>query len=90
MFAIGSTILLGRPSPNPSRGGFSVPFGLPDATPTRMGVYDVSGRERVAQTYSGPGTYMFTLPAGHLEPGVYFVRLQGGRRQVTQRVVVAP
>ena len=90
VFAIGSTILLGRPSPNPSRGGFRVPFGLPDATPTRMGVYDLSGRERVAQTYSGPGTGLFILPTGHLEPGVYFVRLQGGRRQVTRRVVVAP
>jgi hypothetical protein len=90
VFAIGNAIMLGRPSPNPSRAGFSVAFSLPDARPARLELFDVSGRVRFSYSYVGPGAFTFTLPPRTVEPGIYFLRLAGSRGSAIQRVAVAP
>jgi hypothetical protein len=88
--AISSAIMLARPYPNPSRGGFSVAFSVPDARPARLELFDINGRLRFSHSYVGPGGFLFTLPAKAIEPGVYFLRLAGSRGSATQRVAVAP
>ena len=90
VFAIGSAIQMGRPSPNPSHGGFSVPIGIPDAVAVRLTLYDIGGREQGFKTFTGPGVFTYTLPAGRFKAGVYFARLDDGRHIVTQRVVIVP
>jgi hypothetical protein len=81
---------MGRPSPNPCRGEFSLPIGIPDAVQARLSVYDITGRERATKTFTGPAVFQYAIPRGQLKAGVYFVRLDDGRTRVTQRVVVAP
>lgn len=75
---------------SPARGVVDLSFVLPAAEHARVAILDVAGR-RLVTLVDG------TLPAGrHLSrwepvgiaPGVYFVRLDAGRRVVTRRVVL--
>ncbi len=90
VFAIGNVIQMGRPSPNPCRGEFSLPIGIPDAVQARLSIYDITGRECATKTFTGPAVFQYSIPRGQLKAGVYFVRLDDGRHPVKQRVVVAP
>lgn len=86
--AVGRNLRLGPATPNPATEGFAVQFTLSDATPTRFSLFDIHGRERIAQTYVGPGAFTFACPKAALESGVYFMRLENGQRRESERVVI--
>jgi hypothetical protein len=78
--------------PNPSMGGrLHVAFTLPDATPARLDLMDVSGR-RLAELEVGSlgsGRRDVDLAAGRqLAPGLYLVRLTQGTSVRVTRVTV--
>jgi flagellar hook capping protein FlgD len=86
---------LGLPSPNPSRGGLTVPVNLSHSAWVDVGVFDPGGR-RVRTLLAG------TLPAGssrvqwdartdagHPAPsGVYYIRMLAGGAMRNQRAVL--
>ncbi|HET7225331.1 MAG TPA: FlgD immunoglobulin-like domain containing protein, partial [Candidatus Eisenbacteria bacterium] len=85
---------LGRPEPNPSSGQVKVRLGLPDDRVATVSLYNVAG-QRVRRLVNG------ALHAGAqdllwdgrddagrpLPSGVYFVRLQAGREQLSREVL---
>ena len=79
-------------TPNPTQQDLRVSFGLPDAQPARIEVFNVSGRLVAAREVGGlgPGFHAVTLgEQATLSSGVYIVRLtQGGRSLATRAVLV--
>jgi hypothetical protein len=82
---------LESPYPNPASGRVDIRFGLDKATRASLSIYDVNGR-KVAEVLpsslrdSGPGTAQFD--ANKLASGVYFVRLEAGKRSLARKMVV--
>jgi len=76
--------------PNPSRGGLEFGLALPDARPGTLQVFDVGGRRIVHQEVraSGPGMHVVRLVGPRLVPGMYFVKLQHGGREIVRRGIV--
>ncbi len=74
--------------PNPAQGAAPVAFALPKASPVRLAVYDVPGRE-VAVLVGGEveaDRHAARLDAQVLPAGAYLVRLGAGDRVETQRL----
>ena len=86
----GGLLRLEQPFPNPARAVGAIRFELPDASPARLELLDLGGRTRLRRDYAGPGAFTFTLPGRALAPGVYFLRLSGSGRNLTERLVIAP
>ena len=78
-----------RPLRNPSAGGLSVSYSLPNASPTSIGVYDVSGRQIGSREVgaAGPGPHSLKL-AEWVPAGVYVVRLSQQGRSLSTRITV--
>jgi len=77
-------------APNPFRRATHVEYELPSRAQVRVRLYDVGGR-RVRTLTTGmreAGHYAFTLAAGGLPAGVYFLSLEVGERSVTRRIVL--
>ncbi|MCF7809749.1 T9SS type A sorting domain-containing protein [bacterium] len=66
--------------PNPFNSTTTISFGLDKSAPTRMALYDLSGREVVTlfEGFKQAGCHTATLTAGNLASGLYFVRLEAG------------
>ena len=87
--------LLGLSSPNPFDRSTEVPYTLVDGGHLRLAVYDVLGREvavlangvfpdgRHTARWDGRSTAGTPMPVG-----VYFLRLDFGRRTESQRIVI--
>jgi List-Bact-rpt repeat protein len=81
--------VLGRVSPQPSRGTTHIQFGLPRTAGIRVTVNDVQGRE-VAMLASGTweaGWHQVTWRDAAAAPGLYFVRMTVAGRTFVQRLV---
>ena len=78
--------------PNPAHGGsLVVGFTLPEAGPSTLELYDISGRRIVERDLSafGPGHHTVELSAATpLSAGVYLMRLRHGWELRTSRVAV--
>ncbi|MEL6770608.1 MAG: T9SS type A sorting domain-containing protein [Bacteroidota bacterium] len=75
--------------PNPTPGRATLTFGLAEAAPVRLAVYDLLGR--AVRRLDGPraaGTHALSLDLSRLPAGVYVVRLEIGGRIETQRLTV--
>jgi hypothetical protein len=82
-----------RVSPNPSSGRVRLEYALPQAGHVRVRVYDVRGRQ-IASLADGPrpsGRHQlqWSAPTG-TGPGIYFVRFETPRGDLTRSVVVIP
>jgi hypothetical protein len=88
-----AALWLGAPSPNPASHSATIRYAIPDARPTRLAIFAVDGG-RVRLLREGPRAAGFyaevwngrdddgrTLPAG-----VYFIRLEAGRMEKTQKL----
>jgi hypothetical protein len=87
------TFALQAVRPNPLVGRFAVDFSLPDGSPARLDVLDLSGRRRQSVEVGGlgPGSHQVELGrAADYAPGLYFIRLSRGGEQITTRVVIGP
>lgn len=77
--------------PNPAIRDAIVAFSLPDASPARLEMLDLAGREILAREVGdlGVGNHVVNLSEGRtLAPGIYLVRLTRGARSLTVRAVV--
>jgi hypothetical protein len=77
--------------PNPTLENLQVSFGLPEARPAKLEVFNVSGRLVASREVGslGVGFHMVTLGGrGALPSGVYLVRLTQGGRSLTTRAVI--
>jgi len=77
--------------PLPSATGLLVTFSLPDATPTRLEVFDVAGRVVVSREVGalGAGNHELDMAQGRVLPsGAYVIRLSRGSESRTARAIV--
>lgn len=82
---------LGTASPNPTRGASRVSYALPRPTRVRITLLDVQGRER-ARLIDGQrpaGAHEAELDARDLAPGLYWLRMQAGGRDLRTKLVIA-
>jgi len=83
-------MLLGAPSPNPSCGGFSIPYSVPGPMSLDLSVYSLEGH-RVADLIQGPseeGQQVFDWDAGDLPSGCYVIVLRAGQVVESRRCVL--
>jgi hypothetical protein len=76
--------------PNPFNAITNVSFELPRTGYAQLGVYDVSGR-LVASVLDGElkaGSYELRLDASSLATGVYFLHLEAGEQNTSQKLVL--
>jgi hypothetical protein len=76
---------------NPAPGDLGVAFSLPDASPARLELFDVSGRRVAARDVGtlGAGSHVIALGDGRaLSPGVYLLRLTQSRRSLSARAAI--
>jgi hypothetical protein len=75
-------------SPNPCAGAPAIQFGLPEPEAVGLLLFDISGRivQAPAPAEYQPGWHSVQL--GELRPGIYFVRMQAGEFEATERFVV--
>ena len=82
---------LGGASPNPAALELRVRFGLASAAPARLELLDLAGRRCAASEVGslGPGNHVLAMPAAHLAPGIYVLRLmQSGSERRARCAVV--
>lgn len=84
-------VRLTAPAPNPVQNQATLSFAVKEAKTTTLTLYNVLGQQ-VATLYRGmpaaEESQTVDLSAGDLSSGVYFLRLQAGRRTVTERMTV--
>jgi uncharacterized delta-60 repeat protein len=76
--------------PNPSNGVATIPFEVARATPVRMDVYDMLGRQVavLVDEEHAPGRYQVPLDVRRLSAGVYLYRIRMGDFQATRKLTV--
>ena len=77
--------------PNPAGHGLPVAFSLPDASPARLEMLDLTGRRILSREVGslGPGSHVLNLDEGRPVPaGVYLLRLTRGGRTLSAKAVV--
>lgn len=85
-----SVLALSAPRPNPARGTVALDVTLPDDSPARVEMMDVTGRVVRSQSVQGTGVHAITVgDLATLPPGLYFARVSGRGGSVTSRVVVS-
>ena len=83
-FADENTVMI---YPNPARGEVTVDLVGTWPADTDGALYDVTGRRLSDYTITGAGQKLWDL--GHLEQGIYVLRVVSGSREYTKRLVVA-
>ncbi len=89
-----STFNLEPPFPNPFNSRTTITFGLGKPAPTRLSIYDLSGRlvtdllDRQGRLSYDAGEHKVVWNAGDLGAGVYLVKLEAGGRSVIQKTVI--
>ncbi len=76
--------------PNPFNSSTTITYGLRLPAPTRLALYDLSGREvrTLFDGYRQAGFHSVNMNAGDLASGLYFVKLEGSGQIVTQKVML--
>jgi hypothetical protein len=76
--------------PNPAVGEVLLAFTLPDASPARLELYDLSGRRLSSRDvgHHGAGRHVVRAIDGTLAPGLYWASLTHGGRTLRTRVAV--
>ena len=85
-----SSFILYPAYPNPFNSTTTIRYGLGKPTPTRLALYDLSGREvrTLFEGYRQAGIHVATLTANDLASGLYFVRLEASDQVFTQKVML--
>jgi hypothetical protein len=93
--APGPPFLVHAASPNPVTQRTVIAFDLPEPTPVRAALYDVTGRlltvliDQPLPAGRHQATWDLRDDSGRLTvPGIYFLRLYAGLHRSTQRIVV--
>ena len=85
-----TTLRLGSPHPNPTRGTVSFNLSLPDPGLARVTLYDVLGRRVLAlvDETMPAGTVQVSFDGSALAPGSYVLHVTAGGEAATQRVTI--
>jgi hypothetical protein len=78
-------------SPNPFNSSLAIRFELQDASPYKLVIYDINGREvwKLASRNSQLGTNQVEWNAEGLPSGVYFTRLMvDGHQSMVQKLLL--
>ena len=79
--------------PNPAGRDLRVAFSLPDGSPARLELFDLTGRRITAREVGelGAGGHLVSLAQDRsLPPGVYLLRLTRGGHSLAARAIVLP
>lgn len=81
---------LNNPYPNPFNDQVRISFGMPEAGAVRVAVFDVNGRmvTTLLEGRSQPGFHQVAWRADGSPNGLYFIKLEAGKTQLVQRVVL--
>ena len=76
--------------PNPIHLMATIQYHLEEASPVLLAVYNAYGKlvTTLVDETRQAGTYRVDWNAGNLDPGVYFYRIQTGRKSMTRKCVV--
>jgi hypothetical protein len=82
---------LAHPYPNPASNNITINYGMDEAGPVTISVFDVNGRKIAGLLQdklrtSGPGTIEFNTST--LATGVYFLKMQSLHKSVTRKITV--
>ena len=86
-----SLLSMASPWPNPSRGGFTVRFTLPAASPVSLSLYDVAGRKAIEvlkHSARTSGIHEVPFDTRGMPAGVYFCRLETSDASTSKKVVI--
>ena len=88
--ALPGAIRLGPNYPNPFNPQTTIRYALPAASPVRLAVFDVLGREvdRLVDEVMPAGVYDVVFEARDLPSGVYFYRLEAGATTQTGKMLL--
>ena len=87
---IPSQFVLEQNYPNPFNPSTTIRYAVEEATPVRLRVFDVGGRE-VAQLVNetkSPGVYETKFEADNLPSGIYLYRLEAGEFSETRSMIL--
>ena len=84
------TFALTQNYPNPFSQSTTIRYSLPQSMHVRLAVYDVLGREvsLLANGQQTAGIYTLNFNASHLNPGLYFARIELDHLRFTKRMVL--
>jgi hypothetical protein len=75
---------------SPVHGAAAITFSVPATGSATLELYDIRGRLRWSRVEQGPARLSRTVPAGTVEPGLYFLRLRSDAAVLTRRLVLLP
>jgi hypothetical protein len=72
-------------------GRYQFAYALPAATPVKVALFDVAGRQvsTLVDGVQGAGSHTVDWTSGALPQGLYLVNVRAGNTQMTQKVLVA-
>jgi len=85
-----SEFYLGEPYPNPFNLATTITYGVPFPSQISLDIYNLSG-QRIETLFNGKlqaGIYRENLIAGDLASGLYFIKLEGGGKELTGKVLL--
>ncbi|MBN1542237.1 CotH kinase family protein [candidate division KSB1 bacterium] len=76
--------------PNPFNPSTTIRFNLADASPVRLSLYDIRGRQvsTLLQSFLEPGEHERRFDGTGLPSGVYFIQLETGRSLLRGKIVL--
>lgn len=76
--------------PNPVTAQSQIVFDLPENKSVSAAFYDVLGREKgvYPETMLEAGRHFISIDATTWSPGIYFIRIKAGSKQLTRQIVV--
>lgn len=82
-------LALAAPRPHPARtSGLRISFTLPRTEPTRLELFDLTGRRVWERQWSAPGVGDHSVAVERLPAGVFLARLTQGDRSIARRLVM--
>gem|GEM_PF-2164952 len=78
------------PFPNPFNGVVTIRYDLPEASPVRIAVYDLSGREvaRLAQRRQPAGRHSVVWEGANTASGIYTIQLEASGQKIIRKVLL--
>lgn len=88
---VASDFVLEQNYPNPFNPSTRVNYSIPNGSQVKLVLYDILGNKVkvLSDEYKAPGNYSYTLNAGGLASGVYFVQLHAGSSSKLIKITLA-
>src|SRR5690606_9626223 len=74
--------------PNPNHGTFTISFDSKTSNDIKISVYDIRGRQILAEQYQNSGTFNQNISLNNAEAGIYIVNVEDGNTKEIRKIVV--